>query len=89
MFAATLDLFGRVTKHVDIWGTRAAETDYEGCKWAEVSVLLYVCMCSCVFLGWGVGGGELYLEEGNPCFYVMLFDPKITSDGVAQSTHQK
>ena len=36
VFAATLDLFGRVTKHVDIWGRRAAETDYDGCKWAEV-----------------------------------------------------
>lgn len=38
VFAATLDLFGRVTKHVDIWGRRAAETDYDGCKWAEVLI---------------------------------------------------
>eukprot|EP00904_Undaria_pinnatifida_P003887 jgi/Undpi1/1349/HiC_scaffold_11.g04741.m1 len=38
VFAAALDLFGRVTKHLDIWGRRAADSDFEGCKWAEDSL---------------------------------------------------
>lgn len=36
-FAASVDLLGRVSKHLDIWGRRAAESG-EGCGWAEVGV---------------------------------------------------
>ncbi|CAM9888019.1 unnamed protein product [Scytosiphon promiscuus] len=38
VFAASLGLFGRVAKHLDISGRRAADADYEGCKWAEDSL---------------------------------------------------
>lgn len=36
-FAASTDLLGRVSKHLDIWGRRATEIG-EGCRWAEDSL---------------------------------------------------